>query len=148
MRTTHTIIIGAGQAGLAASHCHTERGHDHVVLERGLASEVFDPEPISTVAMHHEVDAIDLRATGIRTVIWATGQRRSYPWLRIPVLDRSGELRQRRGVTPAPGLYVLGQRFQHYRSSNFIGRVGRDAAYVADHMVAHRPSRLTSNENC
>ena len=35
MRTTDTIIIGAGQAGLAASHCLTERGHDHVVLERG-----------------------------------------------------------------------------------------------------------------
>jgi putative flavoprotein involved in K+ transport len=35
MRTTDTIIIGAGQAGLAASTCLTERGHDHVVLERG-----------------------------------------------------------------------------------------------------------------
>jgi hypothetical protein len=30
---------------------------------------------------------------------------------------------------------VLGQRFQHYRSSNFIGGVGRDAAFVADHTV-------------
>ena len=36
-----------------------------------------------------------------------------------------------RGVTAAPGLYVLGLRFQYRRDSNFIGGVGRDAAYVA-----------------
>jgi putative flavoprotein involved in K+ transport len=35
MQTTDTVIIGAGQAGLAASHLLTDRGHDHVVLERG-----------------------------------------------------------------------------------------------------------------
>src|SRR5688572_25400092 len=35
MRATTTIIIGAGQAGLAMSRCLTERSIDHVVLERG-----------------------------------------------------------------------------------------------------------------
>ena len=68
-------------------------------------------------------------------MIWATGHRRSYPWLHLPVLDERGEIRQRRGVTPVPGLYVLGQRFQHHRSSNFIDGVGRDAAFVADHLA-------------
>ena len=33
-----------------------------------------------------------------------------------------------------PGLYVLGQRFQHRRNSNFIDGVGHDAAFVADHL--------------
>ena len=35
MRTTTTLIIGAGQAGLAMSHHLTERSIDHVLLERG-----------------------------------------------------------------------------------------------------------------
>ena len=35
VRITDTVIIGAGQAGLAASRCLTDRGRDHVVLERG-----------------------------------------------------------------------------------------------------------------
>src|SRR4029079_10814192 len=30
-----TVVIGAGHAGLAASHFLTERSFDHVVLERG-----------------------------------------------------------------------------------------------------------------
>jgi putative flavoprotein involved in K+ transport len=54
------------------------------------------------------------------------------------VLDDHGEIRQRRGCTPVAGLYVLGQRFQHYRNSSFIGGVGRDAAFVAD-QIAGRP---------
>ena len=39
MGTTDTIVIGAGQAGLAMSRCLTDRGVDHVVLERGRVAE-------------------------------------------------------------------------------------------------------------
>lgn len=35
MPTTTTVIVGAGQAGLAMSRCLTERSIDHVLLERG-----------------------------------------------------------------------------------------------------------------
>lgn len=34
MRTTTTVIVGAGQAGLAMSRCLTQRSIDHVLLER------------------------------------------------------------------------------------------------------------------
>lgn len=33
--TSDVVVIGGGQAGLAMSHCLTERSIDHVVLERG-----------------------------------------------------------------------------------------------------------------
>jgi cation diffusion facilitator CzcD-associated flavoprotein CzcO len=36
---TPTIIIGAGQAGLAMSHCLSELGIEHVVLERGKLAQ-------------------------------------------------------------------------------------------------------------
>lgn len=84
------------------------------------------------------IPELDLRAEGFRTVVWATGHRRSYPWLRLPVLDLHGEIRHHRGRTPVPGLYVLGQRFQHRRNSNSIGGVGRDAEYVANHLMTRR----------
>jgi putative flavoprotein involved in K+ transport len=35
MRHVTTVVVGAGQAGLAMSHCLSERSIDHVVLERG-----------------------------------------------------------------------------------------------------------------
>ncbi len=39
-----TIIIGAGQAGLALSRCLTEAGHDHLLLERGRVAERWRSE--------------------------------------------------------------------------------------------------------
>jgi putative flavoprotein involved in K+ transport len=44
MRHTDAIIIGAGQAGLAISHCLDELGIDHVVLERGRVAERWRSE--------------------------------------------------------------------------------------------------------
>ncbi len=44
MPTIDTLVIGAGQAGLAASRCLTDRGVDHVVLERGRVAERWRTE--------------------------------------------------------------------------------------------------------
>ena len=64
----------------------------------------------------------------------------------MPVLDTDGEIRHSRGVTDAPGLYVLGMRFQYHRNSNFIDGVGRDARYIAKHIVARaaRPEEVAA----
>ena len=43
------------------------------------------------------------RAAGITTVVWATGHRRPYDWLDLPILDDRGEIAQYRGVTPLAG---------------------------------------------
>ena len=43
--------------------------------------------------------------------------RRTTRGCEVPVTDADGTIRQDRGVTPAPGLYVVGQRFQHRRDS-------------------------------
>jgi putative flavoprotein involved in K+ transport len=39
MRRTDVVVIGGGQAGLAASFCLSARGIDHVVIERGRIAE-------------------------------------------------------------------------------------------------------------
>jgi putative flavoprotein involved in K+ transport len=44
IRTTTTIVIGAGHAGLAMSRCLTERSIDHVVLERGEVANTWRNE--------------------------------------------------------------------------------------------------------
>jgi hypothetical protein len=59
------------------------------------------------------------------------------------VLDSAGEIEHRYGITAIPGLYVLGLRFQRRRASHFIGGVGADAAYLAEHLTTcgqQRPS--------
>jgi putative flavoprotein involved in K+ transport len=83
---------------------------------------------------------MDLRAEGIGTVLFATGYRPHHPWLRVPVTAADGSIVQYRGVTPAPGLYVVGQRFQHRRDSSFIDGARHDAAAVVGHLRRTRPA--------
>ena len=42
MQRVEALVIGAGQAGLAASRCLRDRGVEHVVLERGRVAERWD----------------------------------------------------------------------------------------------------------
>ena len=79
---------------------------DRYVDEHGLAREVLEAEPLESVTLGEAPDDLDLAAAGITTIVWATGYRRIYDWLDVPVLDARGEIRQRRGVTPMPGLYA------------------------------------------
>ena len=77
---------------------------------------------------------LNLRDAGISSVLWATGYRRRYPWLNVPVLNIRGEIIHDAGVTPAAGIYALGLNFQRTRKSSFIDGVGNDARVVAEHI--------------
>jgi putative flavoprotein involved in K+ transport len=44
MQWTDTVIVGAGQAGLAMSHCLARHGIDHVVIERGRIAQRWATE--------------------------------------------------------------------------------------------------------
>ena len=68
----------------------------------------------------------------VHAVVWATGYRPEYSWIKLPIFDQSGRLRHRRGVTDVPGLSFLGLTWQHTRGSALIGWVKEDAEFIAD----------------
>ena len=84
-------------------------------------------------------------------VIWATGFRVDHSWIDVPVFDENGRAVHERGVTASPGLYFLGQLWQHTRGSALLGWVKDDAAYLAEKVAAfrsnrHRPPRTEMQE--
>jgi putative flavoprotein involved in K+ transport len=87
--------------------------------------------------------ALDLRAAGIRSIVWATGYRPDYSWLHVPVLDGKGWIRHDGGVVAAPGMYLLGMQFLRRRKSALIDGAGSDAHELAEHLVRYldRPIR-------
>ena len=87
--------------------------------------------PISPRGVLKSTDRIDLRASDIRSVIWATGYQLDFRWVELPILDERGEPIQRRGVTSAPGIYFLGLAWMHKVKSSFLYGVGEDAEYLA-----------------
>lgn len=82
--------------------------------------------------------SLDLASGEINTVIWATGFRPDYSWLKIPVLDRKGRLLHNGGVIEdSPGLYAMGLPFMRRRKSGFLFGAGDDARDIVDHLSGH-----------
>lgn len=110
---------------------------DRFIEQSGLDAPAEPPIAPLWPDFRDAATSIDLRSAGIGTVIWATGYRRSYPWLKVPVLDDRGEIRHNGGITAEPGLYVLGLHFLRRRNSSFIDGVGADAQAIAQHIAGH-----------
>ena len=108
---------------------------DRHIEESGLTSEVWSAERPRPVVLGERSVTLDLAAEGIRTVLLATGYRPSHPWLKLPITAADGSIRQRRGRTEAPGVYVVGQRFQHRRDSGMVDGARHDAAMVVSDLV-------------
>ena len=108
---------------------------DEYVDQVGLGPELWPATRPRPVTVEDPPERLDLRAEGIGTVLLATGYRPDHGWLRLPVTDATGHIVQRRGVTPAPGVYVVGQRFQHRRDSGCVDGARHDAQAVVHHLL-------------
>jgi putative flavoprotein involved in K+ transport len=110
---------------------------DRLAGNGAIGPLVGEPEPFEPLwpAFVSAPTDLHLKAAGIDTVIWATGYRRTYSWLKMPLLDARGELRHHGGVTPRAGVYAIGLPFLRTRKSSFIDGVGADARVLAAHIA-------------
>ena len=121
-----------------AAHARMTRVLDRVdahIAQGRIAHDMLAPDRPAPLLPAPAPTRLDLRAEGIGTVVLATGLRPDYSWLRLPVVGTSGEIVQRRGVTGIPGVYVVGQHFQHRRDSTFIHGARHNARDVVSHLV-------------
>ena len=108
---------------------------DRYVIRAGLTREVLAPDRPAPVPTPAAPTRIDLAAEGIRTIVVASGYRPDHAWVDLPITGPDGTFRQTRGLTEAPGVYVIGQRFQHRRDSGLIGGARHDAYAVVHHLT-------------
>jgi putative flavoprotein involved in K+ transport len=81
---------------------------------------------------------IDLVREGVGTVIWTSGYRPQYGWVKFPVFDDMGFPVQVDGRTSVPGLYFVGVHWMRKNKSAILYGVGEDAGVVARHIVENR----------
>ncbi|MEM9434654.1 MAG: NAD(P)/FAD-dependent oxidoreductase [Pseudomonadota bacterium] len=108
-----------------------------------------DPEawniPKDPPCVADPIRALDLEENGITTIIWATGFRFDYSWLKADALNEAGAPVHQRGVSPVPGLYFVGLPWQSRRGSSFIWGVWHDAKFIAD-QIAIQQSYMTYHQ--
>jgi putative flavoprotein involved in K+ transport len=84
------------------------------------------------------------RVLDVTNVVWATGFRQDFSWIKAPIVGDDGWPREYRGVaTDAPGLFFCGLCFQYAFSSMVLPGVGRDAGYVARRIAARSGAHAT-----
>jgi putative flavoprotein involved in K+ transport len=88
----------------------------------------------------------DGRVLDVRNVVWCTGYRPDFSWIRVPFeLGEDGFPVQYRGVVASsPGLYFTGLPFLHSFASMLIAGSGRDAERVARHILEKRAPSLAA----
>lgn len=92
-----------------------------------------DPDCMTT-----PIRELDLAATGITSIIWATGYATDFSWLPSGAMDEKGKPRHQRGVSSEPGIYFIGLPWLSRRGSTFIWGVWHDAKHVAGHIATQR----------
>ena len=81
-------------------------------------------------------------ADNLKSIIWATGFRYNFDWVKMKLIDQKGHPIQKRGITKHLGLYFMGLQWMHTsKSAQFIG-VGEDAEYIVEDIR----SKFTFNE--
>ena len=101
-------------------------------IEKNNIEAVVDP-PYEPVWQPQDTPTVlDLKASDINTVIWATGYHMDFSWIEIPAFDGQGYPTHQRGVTTVEGLYFVGLPWLYTWGSGRFSGVGRDAEHLAD----------------
>ena len=115
-----------------------KRNVDAYVEEHGIQvppDETVEPPDIEGWPKEESPDSLNLVEAGITTIVWSTGFKYDFDWIKLPITDEHNYPIQRRGVTAYPGLYFMGLQWMYgSKSAQFIG-VGEDAEYVAGHVA-------------
>lgn len=127
-----------------ATNARILAGIDDWIARNGIDAPPATPyTPVWEPPAQEGPETLDLAAEGITSVIWATGFRSDWGWVRLPAFDGAGYPEHHRGVTSVPGLYVLGLPWLHTWGSGRFAGIARDAAYVADHIAARTAAEAT-----
>ena len=119
---------------------NTLRRIDDYIAKTGLDAPTETIPRLCDGYAQEQITELDLRPSGISTVIWATGYTFDFSLVKLPVTDADGYPVQKRGVTGYDGLYFLGMPWLHSRKSGILFGVGHDAAYLAA-QIAVRQTR-------
>ena len=113
---------------------NTLKAVDDYIARTGLNAPAQTVPELRDGYAQEVITDLDLNASGISSIIWATGYSFDFSFVKLPVVDSEGYPIQTRGVTDYDGLYFLGMPWLHSRRSGILFGVGDDAAYIAQHI--------------
>jgi putative flavoprotein involved in K+ transport len=111
------------------------KGSTAYCAANGLTPPPFEPPPPLRIKTRSE---LHVASDGIETVIWTSGYRPDYGWVKLPVFDEMGFPVQTDGRTNVPGLYFMGVHFLRKAKSSILYGAAEDAEIVARQIIEAR----------
>ncbi|RWO90673.1 MAG: FAD-dependent oxidoreductase [Mesorhizobium sp.] len=112
---------------------------DDYISRMGIDAPVAEPDPAETVAMREPnptIGSLDLSRSGVTSVVWCTGFKGDFSWMRLPgALDSAGQPVHVDGVAALPRLYFAGLDFAFTRKSGTILAIAEEAPRLVDHIA-------------
>jgi putative flavoprotein involved in K+ transport len=108
---------------------------DQLCARTDVPKPAYDIPPPMRIKTRTEIDLV---REGIGTVIWTSGYRPEYGWVKLPVFDEMGFPVQVDGRTAVHGLYFVGVHWMRKNKSAILYGVGEDAEIVARQIVENR----------
>ncbi|SEB10432.1 flavin-containing monooxygenase [Pedobacter hartonius] len=119
---------------------NVKRMVDDYIEKNGILAEITEtdiadePDPEgSCAALETELDMADHQITSL---IWATGFRGGFGWLKLPVFDHESKIVHDDGASQVKGLFFLGFPWLRTRKSGVIFGVSDDAASIVGRIPA------------
>jgi putative flavoprotein involved in K+ transport len=94
--------------------------------------------PDEKAACASDVPFLSLKNRNITSIIWATGFKGDFSYLKLPVSDGSGTLRHSDGLSSVEGLYFVGLPWLRKRKSGIIPGIREDSEFIVHKLMARR----------
>lgn len=96
------------------------------------AEAALDEADFEDVSCVTSATSINLEDHNITSIIWATGFKGNFDYIKLPVLDAEGQPKHQNGIAAIEGLYFLGSPWLRSRKSNLILGVKDDAGFISN----------------
>ncbi|MGO1585468.1 flavin-containing monooxygenase [Mesonia sp.] len=81
-------------------------------------------------AHQHQIETDEKSISDIKNIVWATGYRPNFSWIKGLELTQEGYPKHKRGISAMKGLYFIGLPWLHTRGSATLGGIKKDAKYL------------------
>jgi putative flavoprotein involved in K+ transport len=129
------------EPNLKANLDEADRAYNGInaLIDRHIEAKGIDAPPGSVYqpvwTPSEEPETLDLVASSVGAIVWATGFTPDWSYVQLPIFDGSGYPVNRRGATSVPGAFVLGLPWLWTWGSGRFLSVGRDAESIVGHWL-------------